>query len=180
MDKALIALNEIVADGVISDYAIGGAVGAAFYIEAMQTQDVDAFVLMKREPNEPNGPLSLSPIYASLVAKGGVVKDEHIVIDGLPIQVLPAYKPLVEEALSESIATTFNNIPTRVFSPEYVCAIALDTGRGKDFVRASAFIEQGQVDLRALWKLVEKYDLKDVLINKVSNWPGVHEDHTSK
>ena len=41
MEKALIALNEIVADGVISNYAIGDAVGAAFYIEAMQTEDVD-------------------------------------------------------------------------------------------------------------------------------------------
>lgn len=170
MEKALIALNEIVADGVISNYAIGDAVGAAFYIEAMQTEDVDAFVFMKPEPN---GLLSLSPIYAALTAKGGVVHDEHIVIDGWPIQVLPAYKPLVEEALSEAIATTFKDIPTRVFSPEYSCAIALDTGRGKDFVRVEAFIEQGQVDLKKLWKIVEKYGLKDVLIGKVSNWPGV-------
>jgi hypothetical protein len=177
MDKAIIALNGIVAEGVISDYAIGGAIGAAFYIEAAQTQDVDVFVFMKPEPN---GLLSLSPIYAALVAKGGIVKDEHIVIDGWPIQVLPAYKPLVEEALSESIPTTFNNIPTRVFSPEYACAIALDTGRGKDFLRVSAFIEQGQVDLRALWKLAEKYNLKDVLIKKVSNWPGVQDDHAPK
>lgn len=74
MDKALIALNEIVANGVISDYAIGGAVGAAFYIEAMQTQDVDAFVLMKPEPN---GLSSLSPIYAALVAKGGVLNHPY-------------------------------------------------------------------------------------------------------
>ena len=34
MDKAIIALNGIVAEGVISDYAIGGAIGAAFYFEA--------------------------------------------------------------------------------------------------------------------------------------------------
>ena len=95
MDKAIIALNRIVAEGVIFDYAIGGAIGAAFYIEAAQTQDVDAFVFMKPEPN---GLLSLSPIYAALVAKCGIVKDEHIVIDGWPIQVLPAYKPLGERA----------------------------------------------------------------------------------
>lgn len=177
LDKALIALNEIVAEGVISNYAIGGAVGASFYIDPMQTQDVDAFVFMKPEPN---GLLSLTPIYAALAAKGGIVKGEHIVIGEWAIQVLPAYKPLVEEALSESIETTFNNIPTRVFAPEYVCAIALDTGRGKDFVRVAAFIEEGQVDLRALWSLAEKYDLKDVLLEKVSNWPGVQDDHTPK
>lgn len=44
MHEALRALNEIVADRVIEKYAIGDAVGAAFYIEATQTEDVDVFV----------------------------------------------------------------------------------------------------------------------------------------
>lgn len=44
--KALKALNGLVADGVIATYAIGGVVGAAFYIEAVQTEDLDAFVFL--------------------------------------------------------------------------------------------------------------------------------------
>jgi hypothetical protein len=124
--------------------------------------------------------LSLGPIYAALVAKGGIAQDEHIVIDGWPIQVLPAYKPLVEEALRNSVATTFNKTPTRVFSAEYLCAIALDTGRSKDFVRVSAFIDQEQVNLKELWRIVKKYDLADILKKQVPNWPGVHDDNSQK
>ena len=33
MKEAIKILNEMVADGVINDYAIGGAMGATFYLE---------------------------------------------------------------------------------------------------------------------------------------------------
>lgn len=49
MREALMALNRLVADGVIASYAIGGAIGASFYIEAQATEDLDVFVIM---PNE--------------------------------------------------------------------------------------------------------------------------------
>jgi len=38
-------LEAAVADGIIERYAIGGAVGATFYIEPAATQDVDVFVV---------------------------------------------------------------------------------------------------------------------------------------
>ena len=41
MQAALRALNQLAANGVISQYAIGGAIGASFYIEAVQTESVD-------------------------------------------------------------------------------------------------------------------------------------------
>ena len=37
-------LNEMEANGVIDRYAIGGAVGATFYLEPVATLDVDVFV----------------------------------------------------------------------------------------------------------------------------------------
>ena len=143
MEKALICLNELVAEGVISHYAIGGAMGASFYIDAVNTEDIDAFVFMVPGPG---GIITLEPLYAAMKAKGGVVQAEHVVVDNWPIQVLPAYKPLVEEALRLAVSTTFGSVPTRVFSAEYLCAIALDTGRPKDFLRISTFIEQDEVD----------------------------------
>jgi len=174
MEKVLMALNEIVAEGVISSYAIGGAIGASFYIESVNTTDVDAFVFMTPELG---GLLSLSPIYETLKAKGGIVSGEHIVIGEWPIQILPAYKPLVEKALEHAIDTTYKGIPTKVFSPEYTCAIALDTGRAKDYARVFSFIEQDQVQISKLWKLVGIYNLKDKLINNVVNWPGVPDEN---
>jgi len=38
-------LNEMCVDGVIGTYAIGGAVGATFYLEPFATLDLDVFIL---------------------------------------------------------------------------------------------------------------------------------------
>jgi hypothetical protein len=40
------AINQMQADGVIGKYAIGGAVGATFYLEPAATLDVDIFVVL--------------------------------------------------------------------------------------------------------------------------------------
>ena len=41
------AVNQMQADGVIGRYAIGGAVGATFYLEPVATLDVDIFVTFR-------------------------------------------------------------------------------------------------------------------------------------
>jgi hypothetical protein len=43
----IIAINQMETDGVIDRYAIGGAVGATFYLEPMATLDVDVFVAFR-------------------------------------------------------------------------------------------------------------------------------------
>jgi hypothetical protein len=114
--------------------------------------------------------LSLSPIYDALAALGGVPEQEHIRIGGWKVQILPAYKPLVEEALACAIDVHFEEIPTRVLSAEYLCAINLDTGRPKDFYRVSLFLEAAAVDVAALKSLLRRFQLED-RIAKVLNWP---------
>lgn len=42
--NTIAAINQMQADGVIERYAIGGAVGAAFYLEPVATLDVDIFI----------------------------------------------------------------------------------------------------------------------------------------
>lgn len=60
-------LNSMETDGVIGKYAIGGAVGALFYLEPADTADVDVFVSFRAE----NGALiSLAPIYDWLREQG--------------------------------------------------------------------------------------------------------------
>lgn len=166
MKQAIRCLNELATEGIIGRYAIGGAIGASFYIEAANTEDVDAFVLL--EPGQ-SGLITLEPLYAALKAKGGVLRGEHVVIGGWPIQILPAYKPLVEAALSQSIETQFDGEPTRVFAAEYLCAIALDTGRAKDLLRVQMFLEQDAVDMDALRALVAEYSLEE-RARRVANW----------
>jgi len=42
--KTFAILNQMIADGVIENYAVGGAVGAMFYVEPFSTKDLDVFV----------------------------------------------------------------------------------------------------------------------------------------
>lgn len=73
MQAALRALNQLVACHVIERYAIGGAIGASFCIEATQTEDIDVFVFLAPSAS---GLLSLTPVYDTLVALGGSIERE--------------------------------------------------------------------------------------------------------
>lgn len=46
MKTTLEMVNKMQADGIIGKYAIGGAVGATFYLEPAATMDVDIFVML--------------------------------------------------------------------------------------------------------------------------------------
>jgi hypothetical protein len=46
MDATLQVLNDLERDGVTGRYAIGGAVGAIFYLEPFATFDLDVFVVL--------------------------------------------------------------------------------------------------------------------------------------
>jgi hypothetical protein len=160
MQEALRALNQLVADRVIGAYAIGGAVGASFYIEAIRTEDVDAFVLV---PGPASGLLMLTPIYKALSDRGGVIEREYVRFGDWPVQILTDATPLLSEAIRDAVSVTFHGIRTRVFTAEHLCAIALQTGRSKDYLRVRLFLEQGAVNEEALNTIVERYGLAEKL-----------------
>lgn len=145
------------ADGVIGKYAIGGAVGAVLYLEPASTLDIDIFVVLPTPPGSLL--LSLTPLYDYLRARGASVEDEHIKIGDWPVQFLPPSTPLEEEAITESVATTVEGVPTWVMSAEHLVAIGLQTGRTKDYFRIQQFVEQDKVDLRKLQTILEQHDL---------------------
>ena len=96
MQAALRSLNQLVADNVIEQYAIGGAIGASFYVEAVQTEDIDAFVFLKASPG---GLISLTPIYDALVALGGSIEREYVRFAEWPVQILPDANELLRESI---------------------------------------------------------------------------------
>ena len=129
MQEALRSLNQLVVDQIIEQYAIGGAIGASFYLEAMQTEDIDAFVFMKPSTG---GLLSLAPIYDALVALGGSIEREYVRFAEWPVQILPDANDLIRESIRMAKEVEFDGIPTRIFTAEHLCAVALQTGRTKD------------------------------------------------
>jgi hypothetical protein len=151
------AINGMEAEGVIKGYAIGGAVGATFYLEPAATVDLDVFITF---PTESAGSLvSLAPVYEHLKARGGRVQDEYIVIDQWPIQFLVAADSLEREAISEAVQTAVEDVPTRVMSAEHLVAIALRVGRLKDHNRILQFLEQESVDRKKLEDILERHGL---------------------
>src|SRR5437660_9375291 len=94
-------VNEMEKDGVIERYAIGGAVGATFYLEPVSTLDVDIFVSFKPDP----GGLLISPkpIFDYLSSLGYTMKGEYVMIADWPVQILAPSGALGEEALAEAV-----------------------------------------------------------------------------
>lgn len=144
--------------GIIGGYAIGGAMAATFYIEPVTTFDLDVFVVL---PQEADGLLlSLGPLYDYLRAAGFKEDKECVVIHGIPVQFLPAFNPLVEEALANAIETDYDGIKVPVFSPEHLTAIALQTGRGKDKARVQSFAESGVLCPEKLTGILTRHGLE--------------------
>jgi hypothetical protein len=154
--ETLEVINQMQADGVIGEYAIGGAVGATFYLEPSATLDVDIFVVL---PVGRGGLLSLSPIYECLRARGCAEREEHIVIGDWPVQFLAPRDALEEEAIAEAVVATVESVETRIMPAEHLVAIALRTGRAKDHARIVQFIEQDAVDRTKLRTLLERHGL---------------------
>ena len=145
------------ADGIIGNYAIGGAVGATFYLEPMATLDIDVFVSLQQPPG--SSLISLTPIYNYLTARGFKAEQEYIVIGGWPVQFLPPGNALVEEALALAVETEVEGVRTRVMTAEHLAAIALQTGRAKDAARLLQFIESGTLDADKLDGILGRHGL---------------------
>ena len=145
------------ADGIIGKYAIGGAVGATFYLDPSATLDVDVFVTL---PAAAGGSLlSLSPIYEYLTARGGKVEVEYIVVGDWPVQFLPPSDALEQEAIEEARQAEVDGVTTWVMRAEHLVAIALRTGRAKDHARIVQFLGQNAVDRDKLGRILTRYAL---------------------
>lgn len=155
MEKTLKVLNELEENWVIERYAIGG-IAAAFHAEPMLTYDLDAFVLL---PQAAGTMISISPIYEYLGAKGFSVHREHIMIHGFPVQFIPAYNALVEEAVRTAQSVSYHKVRTRVVKAEHLVAIMLQTNRPKDRMRVALLLEEAGIDRKKLQAILKRHEL---------------------
>jgi len=146
----------MVKDGVIEQYAIGGAVAAIFYIEPINTNDLDIFFHGK-DPSV--GFDILAPLYGYLSNLGYKGQGEAIDIEGWPVQFLPIFNPLLEEAVEQAKEVRFQRTKTRVMQAEHLVAIMLQTGRLKDHARIAQFMEFEVVDQKRLAGILERHGL---------------------
>jgi hypothetical protein len=157
--RTLEVLNELERQGVFSRYVIGGAMGAIFYTEPFLTFDLDVFVVL---PTSDGGLLTLAPIYEALGARGYTEKEnECVIIEGVPVQFLPVYNSLIEEALNQAQDMTYEDVATRILRSEYLVAIALQTGRSKDRDRVRILREQAKLDMNLLAGILKRHELEE-------------------
>lgn len=148
----------MVRDGVIEQYAIGGAVAAIFYVEPINTNDLDIFFHVK---DAQAGLDILAPLYQYLSGFGYQAQGETIDIEGWPVQFLPIFNPLLEEAVERANEVVFQRVKTRVMQAEHLVAIMLQTGRFKDHARIAQFVEHGVVEQGRLADILGRHGLTE-------------------
>lgn len=79
ISETLKALNRARDAEIYSDYAIGGAVAAFFYVEPAITEDLGIFVSLKVGAG---GLVNPSPIFAYFAAQGYPMAEDKVMIEG--------------------------------------------------------------------------------------------------
>ncbi len=156
MEETLKVLNRMVEDDCIAEYAIGGAVAAIYYLEPFDTLDLDIFIQVETSENVLT---ILAPIYRYLIERGYQLQGEFIHIEGFPVQFLPVFNTLTDEAVEEAFTINYEQVTTRIMRPEHLIAIMLDTGRPKDYLRIGMFIEQGIINTDSLNLVLRRHGL---------------------
>jgi hypothetical protein len=142
---ALRVLNEMKAEGVVTEYAIAGGMAIVFWTEPTPTFDMDVLVVL---PEQSGLLLSLDPLYRWAEARGYPAQDEHILVEGLPTQFLPAPNALALEAIKEARDVLYDDVSVRVVGPEHLVALCLQpqakTARRRE--RAAMLMEVPALD----------------------------------
>jgi hypothetical protein len=150
-------LNDMCAAGVITNYALFGATAQIRYTEPVATLDADVLVVAPA-PEELD---VLKPIYEFCAAKGYRPEGEAVRVGAWPVQFVPVFSRLTQEAVEQADVADFEGVPFRVVRAEHLAVIALSVGRAKDFTRILALLESGSVSREAINRLAGRHGLAE-------------------
>ena len=152
-------LEQLVLEGTLKRYAIGGATAAGFHGEPLATRDIDVFVFL----DPPAGSLlvSLEPLFSRLAQLGFSEFDEEgLLIHGFPVQFLSSSPGLETEALESALTLEWDDHRLRVMRPEHLAAIALTVGRPKDRARLVYLVELPNFDRHFFADILARHSLQ--------------------
>jgi hypothetical protein len=155
---ALAAVRALQEEGVVSGYAVGGAMAHIFWSEPTTTFDLDIFVVLQS-----SGMLvDLGPIYEWARQRGYRSEAEHIIIAGIPVQLIPTHSDLANEAVMKAADLDYEGQPVRVITPEYLIAMSLEPSARthKRLARVGALLDEGNVDRALLDDVLQRYNLE--------------------
>lgn len=154
----LLAIENLKQEGLITDYAVFGAIAQLFWDEARPTFDLDVLVLLGGTPGLL---VDLGPLYEWARRNGYPAKGAHIHIGEVPVQFVPAPNPLHEEAVREAETLDFGGMPVRVVTPEYLIATWLQppANSAERRERALRMRDSVEMDKALLDDILERYTL---------------------
>ena len=80
-----------------------------------------------------------------ITVRGYTPDRETIRVGEWPVQFIPVFNPLTEDAVREAETGEIEGIAFRVVRADFLATIALSTERPKDFARIQALLESGAV-----------------------------------
>ena len=161
--KAFRVLNELKKHRIIENYALGGAVGAVFYMEPVPTYDLDVFITLPAS----DGRSSLNPVWSYLLRKGHRVRGDRVNLHGVPVHFLTPYSDLVEEAVEEAVGLPYGKTKVRVMRVEHLLAQCLGAGRPKDYLRMIYLLDEAEIDRAYFRGVLRRHGL-------LKQWGGFH------
>jgi hypothetical protein len=156
MERTFALLDQMKREGLFKAYAVGGGIAAMYYLEPILTYDLDIFFIPSKE-----GIDLLSPLYAYLKEKGYPSEKEHVVIEGIPVQLIPVYNGLIEEAVKNARESEYKGVKIPILTAEYLIAISLQTYRPKDRERLVKFLEEARINGLELGKILKSHGLEE-------------------
>ena len=150
-------LNEMRLSGVIIDYALFGATAQMRYTEPVATLAADVLIAL----SSPEGLDALTPVYEFCSAKGYPPEGEAVRVGAWPVQFIPVFSPLTDEALQQADTADFEGVSFRVVRADYLAVIALSVGRSKDFTRLLALLESGSISREEIARLAARHNLSE-------------------
>ena len=153
-------LEQLLNEGIVSGYALGGATAAGFHGEPLATRDIDVFVFLDPSP----GALlvTLSPLFDRLAELGyGEFEEEGLLVYGFLVQFLSASPGLESEAVRQASALRWDDHVIRVMTPEHLAAIALTAGRPKDRARLVYLVSLPAFDRAEFGGILNRHGLQE-------------------
>lgn len=147
-------LGRAVDEGIVSNYALVGAVASIFYAEAIRTYDLDVAVTL---PRESGLLISLGPLYDWLRAQGFTPEGEHVRMHGVPVQFLSSDPPLWRDAVATARRFDYEGTEVRVAPPEHLVLMALEAPSLRRRERAALLVESGALDRGRLDELAARF-----------------------
>jgi len=157
MDEVAKLLNDMLEAGLVTEYAVFGAVAQMRYTEAVATLDADILVAI---PDEESLDV-LSPLYMFCRDRGFEAEGEAIRVGDWPVQFIPAFSDLTRAAMREAETGDVDGVALRVVSAAYLAAIALSVWRAKDLARIVALREAGACTDDEIEAIAKRHGLSD-------------------